>query len=178
MNIKQTFNTLAYLTNTIYSTNDIDSSLLNSLNEIKPLIENKNDLISVLVMNDNISVSNYNRIRMHTNNIRFIEEELILDDFNNIFNGGLLLNEEIANVSGPMVSTDTSKILNSDAEKYKKRFPAFEVNSNVFTSLTNRKVLGGINLESYDEKMLYNFSKNNPSKPFVIKHNNKVKMID
>ncbi len=177
MNNHQSFITLAYLTNKLASSENYP--ILDKLNTIKPLIENKNDLITALLIEDNITVGNFYKVRKIVNDTIFVEEELILKDFISSLHEEI--NEEIANVSGPMVSTDTPKISTSDVNKYKNRYPSFEVNDNLFNKLSgksSRSILGGMNLESYEEKMLYNFSKNNPSKQFVLKNNNKVKIVN
>jgi len=168
------FIVLAYLTNTL-AESEYNHPIIKKLDEILPLVETKKDYITALLLNDDISVTNFRQVRKLVDSRYFVEEELLLTDFLNIF-------EEVANVSGAAVSTDTPKISIDAAEKYKRRYPTFDVNSKLFNTVSGkssgRTILGGINLESYDDKMLYNYITNNPNKPYVIKNLNSVKLLN
>lgn len=174
MNNNTAFHILSYLNDSL-DKSEYNHPIITKFTNIKPLIEHKTDYITALLLNENVSVNAFYKLQQIVKHSHFIEEELIIKDFFSIF-------EEIANVTGAAVSTDTPKISVSAAEKYKKRFPTFDVDSNLFSKFSGksvgREILGGLNLESYNDKMIYNFLSNNPSHSFVIKHSNNLKLLN
>lgn len=93
------------------------------------------------------------------------EEQLVVEDF-------LLVEDAVANVTGPGVSTDAPVI-----RRKPKRFARFTVNDDVYNRFGGgkakfRKWSSYLNLENEGEKMIYDFARKNPN-GVIILHNGK-----
>lgn len=93
------------------------------------------------------------------------EEQLVVEEF-------LLVEDAVANVTGPGVSTDAPVI-----RRKPKRFARFTVNDDVYNRFSNgkakfRKWSSYLNLENEGEKMIYDFARKNPN-GVIILHNGK-----
>lgn len=160
---------------TLISSFHILNCLFNNIpnNSVKELQEHynfntKESLIAALITIKEQNLNSFNTIRNLINNgSTFVEEELIVNDFLSLFE------DAPVNATGPIVSTDQPVI--------KKRYTAFEVPEETFNNVNGnapfRNIISKLNLENYDEKMLYNFHKNNPNTHFVLKHKNSVKLL-
>ena len=160
---------------TLISSFNILNSLFNNIpnDSVKRLQEHynfksKESLIAALIVIREQNLNSFTAIKnLIVNGSTFVEEELIVNDFLSIFE------DAPVNATGAMVSTDQPVI--------KKRYTAFEVPEDTFNNVNGkspfRNVISKLNLENYDEKMLYNFHKNNPNTHFVLKHKNSVKLL-
>lgn len=160
---------------TLITSFNILNSLYNNIpnNSIKELQEHysfktKEYLIAALISVKEHNFNIFTDIKKTIDNgSTFVEEELIVNDFLSIFE------DAPVNSTGAMVSTDQPVI--------KKRYNTFEVPEDTFNNIDGkspfRRIIPKLNLENYDEKMLYNFHKNNPNTLFVLKHKNAVKLL-
>ncbi len=160
---------------TLITSFNILNSLYNNIpnNSIKELQEHysfktKESLIAALISVKEHNFNIFTDIKKSINNgSTFVEEELIVNDFLSVFE------DAPVNATGAIVSTDQPVI--------RKRYNTFEVPEDTFNNIDSkspfRRIIPKLNLENYDEKMLYNFHKNNPNALFVLKHKNAVKLL-
>lgn len=97
-------------------------------------------------------------------NVRFIEEEVIVEDAL-----AVLFEDAPANATGAAVSTDTPAI------KRKRKFAAFDVDDETYSRFQNgkskfRRWNAYLNLEDDSHKEIYNYAKKNPRGVLVIKN--------
>lgn len=98
-----------------------------------------------------------------------VEDQMIVDEF-------VALREEVANVTGPSVSTDQPVI------KKKRRFAKFVVNDEVFHKFSTgktkfRKWSDYLNLEDEGHQMIYSFAKKHPNGVIILQNGQEMKSI-
>lgn len=173
MNNLIALNILAYLHDNKINLNELSDNVINKLDNLKETnsFNDKNKLIAGLVC---IQENNIEQFR-HINNlledgVSFIEEELIVNDFLSIFED---VGAVPTNVTGANISADQPVI--------KKRYTSFDVPKEVFHNIDGRSpfrnIVNKLSLENYDEKMLYNFHRNNPNSHLILKSNNSLKIL-
>lgn len=161
MNLISSFNILNSLFNNI--PNDITKEL-----QEKYKFNNKASLVAALIAIKEQDINIYEDInKLIKSGTIFVEEELIVNDFLSIFE------DAPVNATGAMVSTDQPVI--------KKRYTTFDVPEDTFNNIDGRapfrNIISKLNMDNYDEKLLYNFHTNNPTSHFVVKHKNSIKIL-
>ncbi len=104
-------------------------------------------------------------VEMIDRGVIFAEEQLVVEEF-------LLVEDAVANVTGPGVSTDAPVI-----HRKPKRFARFTVPEDVYNRFSNgkakfRKWSSYLNLENDGERLIYEFARKNPN-GVIILHNGK-----
>lgn len=161
MNLISSFNILNSLFNNI--PNDITKELQESYK-----FNNKASLIAALITIKEQDINLFTDInKLIKSGTIFVEEELIVNDFLSIFE------DAPVNSTGAIVSTDQPVI--------KKRYTTFDVPEDTFNNIDGkapfRSIIPKLNMDNYDEKLLYNFHTNNPTSHFVVKHKNSIKLV-
>jgi hypothetical protein len=111
-------------------------------------------------------------IDMMDDGVILASEQLTVEEF-------LMLNEDIANVTGPNVSTDQPVIRPRRAPR---KFASFVVNDDVYKRFANgkakfRKWSDYLNLEDEGQQQIYNFAKKNPRGVIILKNGKDSKAI-